>query len=101
MRGEFDAAGELWACRVNGAESAVTVTEPGKVCFRIEPEIIGVGQFAQALNHYESCPIEQLEGAVVTVSNGDLVLMREVEDAGGLGHTGNALNAFASSEVND
>src|SRR5438309_9806495 len=42
MRGEFDAGGELGACRVNDAKSAFGVAKPGELRFRVEPEVVSV-----------------------------------------------------------
>lgn len=100
MAGEFDAGCELWAGRVNDAESAVTISKPSEFGCGIEAQVVGVGKIAEVLARVVRAAVEDLECAVVAVGNEDQVGLGQIENPGGFGHAGYALNAFAGGEVN-
>ena len=99
--GQFDAADEFGGGGVNDGEGAFAVAEPGEFGLRVEAQVVGVGQGGEVLEHFVVGAAEDLQGAVVAVGHDDLVLVREIEDAGGLGHSGDAPDALAGGEVND
>src|ERR1035437_3598853 len=99
--GQLHAAEEFGGGGVDDGKGAFAVAEPGESGLRVEAQVFGVGQRGEVLEHFVVGAAEDLQSAVVAVGHNDLVLVREIKDAGWFGHSRDAPDALAGSEVTD